>query len=175
METDREDISNVGWDRLADWVTDNLFEAHRGAFHHPTLGLIAFGNDGYEVDNQKYVDFMNGLNLGYTYTVGDPRLRKAKREVELFRAWLPTAGYEEVGFSLDAEGHAWVMRLRPAEVPEGGDSGARNKLRQAHIEAALWDCWREACGPSDPPGEAERFRQVQEERSESALSQHSLI
>jgi hypothetical protein len=87
-KSDRKDVHGLA-PKLANWVHDNLFQAHRGAFTY--LGqYVAFGNDGYRTD---------------------PR---ARREAELLREWLAPDGFVEDAFgtSGDAEDYTWVIVAR---------------------------------------------------------------
>src|SRR5262245_18047004 len=89
--------------KLVERLSDDCFEAHRGAFWwQEDAGIaVAFGNDGY---------------------ASDPR---AKGEVQAVRRLLDALGGEELAFATDAEdGYSWALACRldrpgAVEVLEG--------------------------------------------------------
>jgi hypothetical protein len=128
------------WDGLADWVSAELFEAHRGTFRHPELGLVVFGNDGHND-------------------------AKGRTEVALFREWLAGNGYREAAFAVDSEGgYTWVMLVTPPEgKPHGADVlGLPGQFHDAYLEQMLWACWAKACGTTEDDPETAGFNVLQQ-------------
>jgi hypothetical protein len=116
----------IDWDaearRAANLVGTHLLRAHRGAMPWEAPGTCAvFGNDGY---------------------ADDPR---ARREVELVRDHLRSAGLDELGFGVcDEDGCTWALLVR-ADDHEG-------------LFDAVWDAWGDAC---NNPDSYDPFRAVQ--------------
>jgi hypothetical protein len=75
---------------MAQYVRDNMFEAHRGAMPWKQEGIsVAFGNDGYSKDD------------------------RAKSEVARVREYLQERGLPILGFGVDStEGYSWAMLVQ---------------------------------------------------------------
>jgi hypothetical protein len=87
----------MNWDAeaaaVANYVGDNMFEAHRGAMSWRQVGIaVVFGNDCYADDD------------------------RTKEEVFLLREALSQVGAKVLGFGVDtSEGYSWAMIVEPPD------------------------------------------------------------
>jgi hypothetical protein len=79
---------------MADYVSDNMFGAHRGAMTWRQAGVsVVFGNDGY----------MQG--------------ERARSEVAMVRQQLGLEGIPILGFGVDSEGgYSWAMLVKTGDI-----------------------------------------------------------
>jgi hypothetical protein len=98
QKKDPPDVSVGNLRVVADWVRDNLMQAHRGTF----------------VEGSRLVVFDNG-GIGHPWTV---------HQLELVLAWLRKAGYTVEGVASCSDGFTWVAvaeadpDLDPAPIEE---------------------------------------------------------
>src|SRR4051812_1022686 len=84
--------------RLANYISEHMHEAHRGAMPWTESGVsVLFGNDAYANDEDS----------------GDNR---SVDEVNMIRRALERRKKEILGFGVCDEGYAWVMLVRCCEV-----------------------------------------------------------
>jgi hypothetical protein len=124
---------NTKWDRVAvkaaAYITDNLFEAHRGAIHWAPGVVAIFGNDDYAHD------------------------KRTVAEVEAVRAALPSASCEELGFGLAPDDqYTWVMLVKSAPADNQTAVGKRFKteLLKGICADMVWNAWRSTRNNPDP-------------------------
>jgi hypothetical protein len=132
----------------ANWITDTMFEAHRGAYHDSGPRYIIFGNDGYAQEDG---------------TV-DP---EQQREVELVRRGLDVLGVQEHGFGLSDDGYTWTVCMWDPRMRTGA---AREALVE-RLNDLAWDAWRESRDSSKALTQKdEAFERLQREIAEGVLS-----
>src|SRR5262245_46722961 len=87
--------------KMADYVGEEMFEAHRGAMPWRQIGIsVVFGNDGYEDQP------------------GEESDSRAKREVALVRGTLEREGVDVLGFgTCPGDGYSWAMLVRSTDLP----------------------------------------------------------
>jgi hypothetical protein len=117
-----QEVPNPDWAGIADWISDNLFEAHRGVLRRGGR-LVVFGNDGY-------------------------RTPAVKREAELMRAWLEARGYAVERLATGGEEYAWAMVAVPPAGPVAVEP-VENALWECYAEAkglgssSTWGAFRD--------------------------------
>jgi hypothetical protein len=99
--------------RVANFIGNELHQAHRGVIYLARGDFLAFGNDGYDTDE------------------------RAKREVEAVRSSI--AGQAtEVGFASSGDGYTWAMLLRTAKACA---TNAGREAFRTFLTMAMWKSW----------------------------------
>jgi hypothetical protein len=74
--------------RMADYVAEQMFEAHRGAMPWIQSGIaVAFGNDGYQQD------------------------KRTKQEAQFLRTYCELKGIPVLGFATTDDDYTWTMLI----------------------------------------------------------------
>src|SRR5262245_8395932 len=122
--TQRKDSTMNSAKSAANYFHDFKFHYHRGVEDASHL-LIAFGNDGYNVDE------------------------RSRKEVELVRAAARKLGLIETDFATDdADGYTWalVYRYPACTSSEPHSYEAQKKSKQGRLGEAVAAAWWEVCG-----------------------------
>jgi hypothetical protein len=92
------------------------------------LATAIYGNDGYQSNDA------------------------ARLEVEYLRLSLPQMEFEEMGFGLSPDGHAWVMLVRPTESRYATKAGRRVQMELARVsfDDLVQRAWLNACQVEAP-------------------------
>ena len=130
--------------KLAQYVGEHMFPAHRGAIQTDEPGVfVVFGNDGY--DNDRRVDY----------------------EVELTQQTLQDLGYDVLGFGDSGASWALVVSARSWDLVASPDCGCSKLIE------AVWDAWDTACGSTETPRLADTFRGLQTLIAEAEIHNHT--
>jgi hypothetical protein len=98
---------------LAEFIGDELFDAHRGVIDLTHGDFLAFGNDDFATDE------------------------RAKREVATVRS-LTADQASEMGFGTSEDGYSWTLLLR---LPREHDTEAGRDAFRALLSSAMWDAF----------------------------------
>jgi hypothetical protein len=118
--------------RIAAFIHEDLFSAHRGVIHLSQGDFLAFGNDGFATDE------------------------RAKREVAAIRSRVAGQA-EEMGFATDD--YTWVMLLRS---PKGHATEAGQEAFRSLLTLAMWQAWHGENPHPTAEGYEQHQRQIAE-------------
>lgn len=99
-------------DVIAEKISMNLCDIHRGVLVLKSDELLAFGNDGYNTDE------------------------RSKREVEEVSVWLSNKGYTVSGFGLNLDGDTWCILAAPPPRLR-----IVLQLHRLILEEVMWLAW----------------------------------
>jgi hypothetical protein len=127
---------------VAEYIHDELFEAHRGVIHLSRGDFLAFGNDGFATDDRTKCE------------VAAVRSRMAGRATEM-------------GFATTASGYSWVMLLR---LPEEHATEAGREAFRTLLTLTMWEAWCTDSPPPDKEVTKDAYADCQQPIAEAAIN-----